>query len=62
MRRLEMGLRAIDATPVGLGDSSPGLPRVARSSQPWAGGCNPVGIEPETAVATLTAPSSGLFE
>jgi hypothetical protein len=21
------------------------LPRVARSSQPWAGGCNPVGIE-----------------
>ncbi len=33
-----------DATLSGLWDFD-GIPRVARSSQPWAEGCNPVGIE-----------------
>ena len=30
--------------PVGVGGRWGRLPRVARSSQPWAGGCNPVGV------------------
>ena len=33
-----------DATPLGLKGNSTSFPRVARSSQPWAGGCNPFGI------------------
>ena len=37
-----MGLRR---NPVGVVDLSVHLPRVARSSQPWAGGRNPFGIE-----------------
>src|SRR6266516_2097435 len=32
------------ATPLGLRDCSRPVPRVARSSQPWAGGRNPFGI------------------
>jgi hypothetical protein len=31
--------------PVGVGTHFPGLPRVARRAQPWAGGRNPVGIQ-----------------
>src|SRR6266404_1112542 len=33
------------ATPLGLWVSEQLFPRVARASQPWAGGHNPVGIE-----------------
>ena len=36
--------RSDDATPLGLMDLSIRLPRVARSSQPWAERWNPVGI------------------
>src|SRR2546426_9681247 len=32
-----------DATPLGLTDPLTRIPRVARSSQPWAGGRSPVG-------------------
>jgi len=48
------GLRPIDvnihlrdgvSTPLGLGIFEQRCPRVARSSQPWAGGHNPFGIE-----------------
>jgi hypothetical protein len=31
--------------PVGVGTYFPGLPRVARCAQPWAGGRNPLGIQ-----------------
>jgi len=34
-----------DSTPLGLGIFEQRCPRVARSSQPWAGGHNPFGIE-----------------
>src|SRR6266850_1947804 len=55
--------------PVGVENSALHLPRVARSSQPWAGGHNPVGIEDPCKIqrgrkysdaftlALLTAPS-----
>ena len=33
-----------DATPLGLEEMRAGVPKVARGAQPWAGGCNPVGI------------------
>ncbi len=38
------------ATPLGLWGYSAALPRVARSSQPWAGGRNPFGIGWQTAL------------
>jgi len=31
--------------PVGVDRYAPGFPKVARASQPWAGGRNPVGID-----------------
>jgi hypothetical protein len=37
-------LLGVDSTPSGLMDSLVRSPRVARSSQPWAGGHNPFGI------------------
>ena len=38
--------------PVGVGVSWRNSPRVARCSQPWAGGHNPFGIDPEATQAT----------
>jgi|SRR6266850_2134063 len=38
-------LASMSRNPVGVGNSSPRLPRVARDSQPWALRRNPVGIE-----------------
>ena len=44
-----------DATPLGLVIILNGLPRVARSSQPWAEGLNPFGIERPRAVKQRVA-------
>ena len=38
-------IRLVGCNPVGVGIFSGRAPRVARSSQPWAGGRNPFGIE-----------------
>jgi hypothetical protein len=37
--------KRIGRNPVGVGDETPTFPRVARPSQPWAGGRNPFGIK-----------------
>src|SRR6266704_7004290 len=40
------GRPVVGHNPVGVEPTSPpGFPRVARSSQPWAGGHNPIGID-----------------
>jgi len=45
---VESRLPQLDATPLGLRFALPFFPRVARASQPWAEGRNPVGIKEET--------------
>jgi len=44
MNRHPSSCQAQAATPVGLSILFGRFPRVARASQPWAGGPNPIGI------------------
>src|SRR6266581_6645397 len=48
--------RFVGHNPVGVEPiSPPGFPRVARSSQPWAGGHNPIGIDRRREPTSLLA-------